>query len=586
MPTPSQRDNHRIFPQPNPHRTRAQESRAAIERLYVAMRHLFIRGSYKPLGVSGEAMIEALITLRPEIYGSITDPERVELDGLFYIFQRLPKGIEECRFIKLITREGFEHSDFDAIIAPKRRRNSYRIDREQMFIEMTRGRSDIYDILTHLTFMYIEAEKIRRNSESHRGQKKRDWEMLEAIVHKEQQGEEFNLEVAYTYLSTLLGRTYQETVEACRRFAGDPAVNSIFSITYWLGRLSTEEAHGDGRDREITFSSALRERIGHHYYGELWARNIKQQLYERDLLQRPLHIISANLHSFMNALFAPAALSHRQPKETSIQQLAQELSQESNAPLREKVFKYAARHGMQQIDDISGTGTDVQVFDTGQIDPAILSPEIHWNEAYIREQQPVLLIMDYAFGEQAYETMDELLKPFLTENQRIPLRVESISIMGKAGILQGKKGDIMVPTAHVFEGTADNYPIDNDFRTSDFEGHGLSVCSGPMISVLGTSLQNKEILSYFLHSSWRAAGLEMEGAHYQKAIQSASKIRHSIRTDVTVRYAYYASDNPLVSGSTLASGSLGVDGVKPTYLITLKILNKILEGATRKVASA
>ena len=68
----------------------------------------------------------------------------------------------------------------------------------------------------------------------------------------------------------------------------------------------------------------------------------------------------------------------------------------------------------------------------------------------------------------------------------------------------------------------------------------------------------------------------MEGAHYQKAIQAASKIRGTISPDVKLLYAYYASDNPLETGSTLASGSLGVDGVKPTYLITSKILHKIL----------
>ena len=33
--------------------------------------------------------------------------------------------------------------------------------------------------------------------------------------------------------------------------------------------------------------------------------------------------------------------------------------------------------------------------------------------------------------------------------------------MGKAGILEGGKGDIMLPSAHVFEGTADNYPFKN-----------------------------------------------------------------------------------------------------------------------------
>jgi hypothetical protein len=562
--------------EPSLQRTKAQISRSAIQRLYISMRHLFNRGSYKPLGVSGEAMIESLRLLNPEIYGSINDPEKVELDGLFYIFQRLPKGIEECRYVKLISREGFEHTHFEPIVAAKRRRNSYRIDEEQMFIEMTRGRSDIYDILTHLTFMYVESEKIRRNSEDHREEKRREWKMLEEIVHREEEGEEFNVEVAYTYLSTLLGRTYDETVAACKRFSNDPDVNSIFHIAYWMGRLSTEE-NEEQKDREITFSSALREKIGHHIYGEHWAHHIKEYLHDNELLNRPIHIISANLHSVMNCLYAPAAIGSKL-KYDSIKDLAVKLSNEENQELRSKVESYAMRNGMQQIDDTSGTNISIQVIDTSLIKAESLSPAIQWNADYIEKEQPVILVMDYAFGEQAYETMDELLKPYENEQSRTPLNVQSISIMGKAGILEGKKGDIMVPTAHIFEGTADNYPFENGLKKEDFEGNDLLVCEGPMITVLGTSLQNRDILRFFLKSSWKAIGLEMEGAHYQKAIQSAAKIRKGIREDVCLRYAYYASDNPLISGSTLASGGLGVSGVKPTYLITLKLLNKILGG--------
>ena len=96
-----------------------------------------------------------------------------------------------------------------------------------------------------------------------------------------------------------------------------------------------------------------------------------------------------------------------------------------------------------------------------------------------------------------------------------------------------------------------------------------------MVTVLGTSLQNKDLLTFFHDSTWRAIGLEMEGAHYQKAIQSASKIRGNISENVKVRYAYYASDNPLETGSTLASGGLGTSGVRPTYAITQKILEQI-----------
>lgn len=559
----------------NKPRTRAQESRAAIERLYIAMRHLFIRGNYKPLGVSGEAMIDALKQLRPEIYGDLNDPERVELDGLLYIFQRLPRGIEECRFVRLISREGFENSSFEPIVPPKRRRNCYRIDANEMYIEMTRGRSDIYDVMTHLTFMYIMAEKIRQNSQDHKGRKKREWKMLEKIVALEEKGESFNKEVAYTYLSTMLGRTYDDTLAACERFASSEAVNSIFHITYWLGKLSFDEEIQE-EDREISFSSALREKIGHHIYGELWAQNIKTHLKKSNLLDRPIHVISANLHSIMNSFYAPAALARLTD---DLDDIARDLSLSSNDKLREKVNQLARRNGMVQIDDTSGTNISVQVFDTAKMGKIQFSPSLKWNADYVQKHQPVILVMDYAFGEQAYETMDELLKPFEEEDKKTALQIASVSIMGKAGILEGDKGDIMVPTAHVFEGTADNYPFDNELKKADFEGFGLRVFEGPMISVLGTSLQNKDILRYFHRSSWRAIGLEMEGAHYQKAIQAATEIRQGgIGKAVTFRYAYYASDNPLITGATLASGSLGVDGVKPTYLISLKILNQIVDG--------
>ncbi|MCF8279778.1 MAG: hypothetical protein K9J45_05255 [Bacteroidales bacterium] len=558
------------------------------------MRHLFIRGGYKPLGVSGEAMIEALMVLQPEIYGNLSDPERVELEGLHYIFQRLPEGIEECRYIRLITKEGFEMSGFTPIVPPKRRRNCYRIDEEQMFVELTNGRSDIYDILTHLTFLYIEAEKVRRNALDPKGRKKRDWLNLEQVVELEKHGEPINREVACTYLSGLLGRTFEETLAAVKRFELTSRVSSLFHIVYWMGRLSIDEEQ-DKNDREITFSAALREKIGHHIFGSIWADNIKQFLHKKGWLDRPIHIISSNPHSVMNCLYAFGATRNKSSR-GAMEHLAIELSHDENQELRQQVEEYAARHGMYQLDDHSGTNITVQIIDTQQVKPEGLAPEVKWNAALVATEKPLLLVIDYAFGEQAYEVMDELLKPFEIENgeqeiengelkmengavtspkSRIPLKVASISLMGKAGILEGGKGDIMVPTAHVFEGTADNYPFVNDFTKEDFEGNGLRVEAGTMITVLGTSLQNKDILRYFLRSSWRAVGLEMEGAHYQKAIQAASKIRKSISENVVLRYAYYASDNPLLTGHTLASGGLGEEGVKPTYLITLKILERI-----------
>ncbi len=550
-------------------RSRAQESSAAIERLYITMRHLFNRGFYKPMGVSGDTLREALLELRPEIYGSIAE-EKVELNGLLYVIERLPVGIEECRYINLTSDEGYSKSHFKAIIPPKRKRNCYRIDEEQMNVEITRGRSDIYDILTHLTFIFIESHKIKdRVLIDDEGKISRDWQKLEQAALQPKKLSQIEKEKAISHTANVLGRTFAEVLDIYDAFGTADKPDRFLHVIYWLGKLAIEEVI-DNNKRTITFSPILRERLGHHIHGEIWATNIKEVLNENNLLDRPIHVISANMHSVMNSIFA-THVHKGKLKDKSDFFVYEELSKQGAHDVRDKVEAFALQHGMISIPDQSGTNIDVQIFDTAKIDWAKSS----FPKANVSKEKPVIIVMDYAFGEQAYETIDELLKPFKKGANTLFLNVESVSIMGKAGILQGGKGDIMIPNAHINEGTADNYFFNNELSASMFSGNDIPVFAGPMVTVLGTSLQNKDLLKFFHESTWGAIGLEMEGAYYQKAIQSASKIRKSIHPDVKVRYAYYASDNPLKTGSTLASGGLGTTGVKPTYLITIKILEQI-----------
>jgi hypothetical protein len=550
-------------------RSRAQESSAAIERLYITMRHLFNRGFYKPMGVSGETLREALLALRPEIYGSIAE-EKVELNGLLYVIERLPVGIEQCRYINLTSDEGYSNSHFKAIVPPKRRRNCYRIDDEQMNIEITRGRSDIYDILTHLTFIFIESHKIKdRVLIDDEGRFTRDWEKLQQVVLQNKKLTLVDREKAISHASNILGRTFAEVKNIYDDFGTLETPERFLHIVYWLGKLAIEEVI-DNNKRTITFSPILRERLGHHIYGEIWANSIKEVLVKNYLIERPIHIISANMHSVMNSIFAEPVLGKKY-KDAADFQIFEDLSSSNNKELRKKVEELALQQGMISLPDTSGTNIDVQIFDTAKID----IKKSAFSKANLGENKPVLIVMDYAFGEQAYETIDELLKPYKIAKNKLFLNIESVSVMGKAGILQGGKGDIMIPTAHVNEGTADNYFFENELKAEMLKGNDIPVFEGPMITVLGTSLQNRDLLQFFHESTWEAIGLEMEGAYYQKAIQSASKIRKSINPNVKVRYAYYASDNPLETGSTLASGGLGTTGVKPTYLITIKILEQI-----------
>ena len=551
-------------------RTRAQISTNAIERIYITMRHLFIRGFYKPMGVSGNTLINELLVLQPEIYGSVGE-EISELEGLLYVIDRLPEGIAECRYISLTSDEGLGNSHFKKIVPAKRRRNCYRIDRDQMNIEITRGRSDIYDILTHLTFMFIEAKKIAQKVLiDDEGNTIREWKGLEEVVLMNKKIDEKQREVLMAHLSTFLGRSYEEIQRADKHFATHLIPNRLFQVIYWMGKLALNAILED-KKHEITFSPILRERIGHHISGESWAVNIKKELYRKGLIDRPIHVISANMHSVMNSIYAPVFLPREAVDNQGIS-LFELIGSDESKDLRKIVKKGAAKQGLTFIKDHTGANIDVQIIDTEKIDFEKTQYNIH----HSKKERPVLIVMDYAFGEQAYETLDELLKPYEPESgENSHLNIESVSIMGKAGILEGGKGDIMIPNSHIFEGTADNYPFANGLKAGDFKDEGIDVYEGSMITVLGTSLQNRDILEFFYNSTWKVIGLEMEGAHYQKAIQSASKIRGNVRQDIKVRYAYYASDNPLKTGSTLASGGLGSTGVRPTYLITQKILEQI-----------
>ncbi len=550
-------------------RTRAQESTNAIERLYISMRHLFSRGFYKPMGISGETLRKSLLLLRPEIYGSIAE-DKTELNGLNYVIERLPEGIEECQFINLTADEGYRNSHFKVIVPPKRRRNCYRIDKDQMSIEITRGRSDIYDILTHLTFLFIESHKIKnRVLISDDKKTTREWENLEDIVINNKPLSNQKKDVLVVHLGNILGRTYDEVYQLYNTLSTQENPHRFFHLVYWLGKLAINEELDD-KKRSIHFSSVLSEEIGRHYHGEVWANYIKKTLSENNFLTRPIHIISANMHSVLNTLYANNALPD-EAKEHEKFGLYELLSNSYSKPLQTKVKNYASENGLIYLKDKSRTNINVQIIDTAKVN--LNSTTLARNNS---SEKPVIIVMDYAFGEQAYETMDELLKPYKTNEKTIHLNVKSVSVMGKAGILEGRKGDIMIPSAHIFEGTADNYPFKNDLIQKDLEGFGVKVFDGTMVTVLGTSLQNKDLLKFFHDSTWNVIGLEMEGAHYQKAIQSASKIRGNIRKDVKIRYAYYASDNPLKTGATLASGGLGMSGVTPTYAITKKILEQIL----------
>ena len=553
--------------------SKSQKARHAIRTFKILADSLSLQGSYRPSGKVGEKLAEALKQLSPEIYGSMTDGRIIELKGLEYVIDRMPKGIEKCTRLILTAQEDFQETSFAKIVPFKRRRVSYAVSDKEICFVITTGKSEIYDILTHITFLNIEAQKIYQQARKGIDGISSEWAELQRIVAIDTALADEELEQAIWNLSIILGRTYKETRETYdyleKNRQEKDCNNGLFKIVYGIGQRVMAELLEDKNELTVYFTPSLHEMIDNQKYASLWAEKLKGLLCRLHMQYRPMHVISANMHSMRNLLFGPKVLTEAgEEVSADLYDMVRAIRDRGIA-----VNAFTQEQGFIYQQDISGSKIDVNIIDLAAIKEKHLHPALKINFHLIEETQPILLIIDYAFGTQAFDVMDELLRPFQRNGEEGALNIKSISIMGKAGVLPGKKGDVMLATAHVIEGTGDNYIVDNDLSATDFD-ESVHVYTGPMVTVLGTSLQNRDVLERFHSSSWRAIGLEMEGGHYQRAISGAI-IQGFIPADMKTRYAYYASDNPMVSGQTLASGPMGDDGIVPTYMISKVILEKI-----------
>ena len=481
--------------------SKSQKARHAIRTFKILADSLSLQGSYRPSGRVGEKLKEALKQLSPEIYGSMTDARIVELKGLEYVIDRMPKGIENCTRIILTAQEDFKETSFSKIVPFKRRRVSYAVSKNEICFVISTGKSEIYDILTHITFLNIEAQKISQQARIRVDGVSSEWAELARIVEIDTSLADEELEHAIWNLSIILGRTYKETRETYdyleKNRRENDTNNGLFKIIYGIGKRVMDEQGEAQNELTVYFTPSLHEMIDNQKYASLWAKGLKESLCRLNFQCRPIHVISANMHSMRNLLFGKKVLV------ASGEDVPDDIYEMVKAVRDKEVVMYtcARDHGFIYLKDKSGSSIDVNIIDLSLIEQNYIHPSLKMNFHLIKELQPVLLVIDYAFGTQAFDIMDELLTPFPYKDVEISLNIKSISIMGKAGVLPGKKGDIMLASAHVMEGTADNYIVDNDLLAADFDD-SVDVHTGPMLTVLGTSLQNCDVLERFHSSSW------------------------------------------------------------------------------------
>ncbi|TPP53185.1 Cyclic nucleotide-binding domain family protein [Leishmania donovani] len=175
-----------------------------------------------------------------------------------------------------------------------------------------------------------------------------------------------------------------------------------------------------------------------------------------------------------------------------------------------------------------------------------------------RRQQHFLINMDFAFGAQAEGICRVIFSAF-------GKRIRSVSVMGKAGGLTGKRGDIQL-ASHVLLSKSslileDNQDELRNCRNQDLTAQRLQELAGPrvkvhhgkVLTVTGTMLQNVSLLRYY-QQVWRCIGTEMEGSYFARVIEDFYRqgIAHP---GLTTRFAYYTRRHR--RGWSLSSWTVG-----------------------------
>jgi hypothetical protein len=498
-------------------------------------------------------LIRLYRTLEPALHPGANEATALDLGALAYAVPRLPDNLTS-------TLSWYFTDDLPALypspshLFPKvasaaRRRDVWEMLPGKNMVLLRNGLSDILDFLTNLCLFSLEAQKIR-----HR-------------LHDPMLVEQ------------LLGQGDSEPLIPLERAFGKVEWDGLKSI--WgnklLQRLREVMVHHE--DWSIQVERQLKNYNSRR--SEKWANQISRAVKELsgvDPWDFPedweVHIVSSNTHSVTNCL---------SPWPRHLESEVMAWAASSGHPFlaenwenpRDKLYAllpdYIRAHpervasaeserswGILTLSDQSTTGIAVQLIDTEKL-------------GHAGETRKFLVNIDYAFGEQAEEIIYNLITLFHKH-------IRSVNVLGKAGSLVGKRGDILVPTAFVLQSDDAFHPLPapapleglaNRLKRSELH-------VGPLLTVGGTLLQNRPLL-HFYRNIWKCIGLEMEGVYYARKVIDFIELG-VLDPKVTQRYFYYVSDVPLHAGERLSAPLTATEGVPPLYAITREILGAILPG--------
>lgn len=497
----------------------------------------------------------------------------IDFSVFSYVVDRLPDCIFNCSKIIfgqseiLLKEHGIDVSTWSEVTARSRRRRCLYNNGDTLAAFIS-SKSDLDDIIPSLLAFQIEWNKIHY--------------ALNKIVVK--QGDNSNEECELCYLE-------QETINKLKKILKTNPEEKISIIKSKKCNIKLQNYESSYRRYNIET--------------ENWWAQIKKMYPEIE--KKSIYFVSSNTHSLIN-LFSGFAesikdeiLNYASTKDELIPIVEEYNIRAENNSLKKQILYYllgkyesSSRHGkaVQEkrmlweknigITRISSTQTldiPTQIIDLNELAIKTNNMKIGVNNlSFLKDSNSIILNIDYPLGKAAYFILSKIAEH--------NVNIKGIYILGKAATLCANRGDILIPNYILDLHTQNEYIFNNCIRFSDIENllsssNNAIYDNQKAVTVLGTLLQNKELLTNFLLSE--VTDLEMEAGPYLSAIYEAiypkrypenqTVILNTNKFDIGI--IHYVSDNPL-SNSTLDT-PLAVDGIDATYVSSLVVINKILD---------
>lgn len=552
---------------------------------------LYLQTLYSLLRSTADVQLRTLEEVHCRMSSSLhpdAGSDKPDVSAFIYSLLRLPPVMSQVKLVVLgqspvvFERQGFEDVESWKPVSARARRRRVYFDGQSTLACYIASRSDIDDVVPALTAYQIEWNKIH--------------DLLETcspdLIEKAADDED-----ALEDLSGRLKMPVQD-LERLRTVLGEDFTRQLQQIADRRCNMSLRLSSGSLSE----YRRATRT----------WWDNIQEKY--PGLENRPVYFVSSNTHSLVN-LVTGFAFQH---EEELIQFLeaadSAELLQEwqdirtRNIPsnrgnflyyvlkkyqkteagrhLWEKQLECERQHGITRILSQHSFDVEAQVIDLARLSPEKMDFRLKQRDwSFLAETDALILNIDYPLGMSAYTILSKVAEQVGS--------VEGVYIMGKAASLNGKRGDVMVPTVVQDEHSHNTYMFRNTFSAAEISPYlvyGTVLDNQKAVTVLGTFLQNKRVMDVIYRESY--TDIEMEGGPYLSAMYEMYRpTRHPVneivslhRVPFDIGLVHYASDTPMSKGKNLGAGTLSYYGMDSTYAVSIAVLRRIFEQEYRRLA--